>query len=143
MKSRLLIVLTALAVATTLAACGPDSNKAAADAKKAATEAADKAKEAATKAAEATKDAAKEATDATKDAAGKAVDAAKEAAAPAAAPGAAPPRHLRQRLPRLSSNAADARNNAKRRRDAGVFVSGPCHRGRAFVRRGQACLPAA
>src|SRR4249920_1941692 len=79
MNSRFLIVLTALVAATTLAACGQDSSKAAADAKKAASEAADKAKEAATKAAEATKEAAKEATDATKEAATKAADATKDA----------------------------------------------------------------
>ena len=72
MNSRLLIALTALVAATTLGACGQDSSKAAADAKKAAVEAAEKAKESAVKAAEATKEAAKEAADATKDAASKA-----------------------------------------------------------------------
>ena len=47
MRSRLLIVLTALAVATTFTACGKESTSAADAAKKAATEAAGKAKEAA------------------------------------------------------------------------------------------------
>jgi hypothetical protein len=83
MNFHFVIFLTALAAATTLAACGQDSNMAAADAKKAAAEAADKAKEAATKAAEAPKEAAKEAIDATKEAAAKAADATKEAAEPA------------------------------------------------------------
>jgi hypothetical protein len=86
MRSRLLIVLTALAVGATLTGCGKESSTAADAAKKAAMEAADKAKEAAAKAGEAAKEATKEAvtatTDATKDAAAKAVEAAKEAAAP-------------------------------------------------------------
>jgi hypothetical protein len=86
MRSRLLIVLTALAVGATLTGCGKESSTAADAAKKAAAEAADKAKEAAAKAGEAAKEATKEAvtatTDATKDAAAKAVEAAKEAAAP-------------------------------------------------------------
>jgi hypothetical protein len=86
MRSRLLIVLTALAVGATLTGCGKESSSAADAARKAAAEAAEKAKEAATKAGEAAKEATKEAvtatTDATKDAAARAVEAAKEAAAP-------------------------------------------------------------
>jgi len=83
MRSRLLIVLTALAVGATLTGCGKESSTAADAAKKAATEAADKAKEAAAKAGEAAKAATKEAATATTDAAGKAADATKDAAAKA------------------------------------------------------------
>ncbi len=61
MKPRLLVTLMALAVATTLTACGKESTTAADAAKKAAGEAADKAKEAASKAGEAAKEATKEA----------------------------------------------------------------------------------
>ena len=68
MKSRLIALLTASALAVTLAACG-DSAKEAADKAAAATS------DAASKAADATKDAAAKAADATKDAATKAGDA--------------------------------------------------------------------
>ncbi len=105
MKSRLLAVMTAVALATTLAACGNDAKEAAAKAEASAKEAAAKAteaakdaaakadaaaKEAAAKATEVAKDAGaamkdagnamKDAGAAAKDAAGKAVDAAKDAA---------------------------------------------------------------
>ena len=68
MKFRTIAALTALALATTLAACGQDSKQAADKAAAATKESADKAaaatKEAADKAAEATKEANKTATDA-------------------------------------------------------------------------------
>jgi hypothetical protein len=84
MQPRLLITLMALAVATTLTACGKESTTAADAAKKAAAESAEKAKVAASQAADAAKDATKEAASATADAASKAADAAKDATAQAA-----------------------------------------------------------
>ncbi|HSQ80003.1 MAG TPA: hypothetical protein VLU54_02510 [Casimicrobiaceae bacterium] len=84
MKMRTLAALAAMALATTLAACGQQAEQAADKAKESAAKAADAASTAAKDAGAAATEAAKSAADATKDAAGKAVEAAKDAAAPAA-----------------------------------------------------------
>ena len=81
---RTIALLSALAAALTLAACGPSSQQTADKAKAEAAKAAEATKEAAKATVDAAKDATKAATEATKEAAGAAVGAAKDAAAGAA-----------------------------------------------------------